>query len=229
MQIQKSGFYLLSDLLKEEKSIQEIHISDGLTVSLLDDTGGEKCIWVWKNVLCDYFGFFHGIPFCQTHILGIWDASHIQVNTIIFSYNNHITSKIIGELRANNITIDMNILSFAGEGGNIKIDGILQVNQGTQGCVGRLEEENIFLWEDASISGFPTLLVATNDVQASHSCKMEKISDESLFYLRSRGIEKENALSLMIESKIVNLFCSLAWLSSDFYEKCKREIFEKIY
>ncbi|MBT3727553.1 hypothetical protein HOG21_08115 [bacterium] len=32
----------------------------------------------------------------------------------------------------------------------------------------------------------PTLLVRSDDVKASHSCKMERISDEKLFYLRSR-------------------------------------------
>jgi hypothetical protein len=31
--------------------------------------------------------------------------------------------------------MNMNVLSFAGENGNIKIDGILQVNQESKGCI----------------------------------------------------------------------------------------------
>jgi Fe-S cluster assembly scaffold protein SufB len=72
-------------------------------------------------------------------------------------------------------------------------------------------------------------LVATNDVQASHACKMEKISDESLFYLRSRGIERENALLMMIESKIMNLYRSLTSSAPELYEKIIQELLTKIH
>jgi Fe-S cluster assembly scaffold protein SufB len=38
----------------------------------------------------------------------------------------------------------------------------------------------------AKIRGIPTLLVASSDVKANHSCAIEKISDSKIFYLRSR-------------------------------------------
>ncbi|MGB2111461.1 MAG: SufD family Fe-S cluster assembly protein [Patescibacteria group bacterium] len=54
--------------------------------------------------------------------------------------------------------------------------------------------------------GFPTLLVRSNDVQAGHGCNIEKISDEKLFYLRSRGVDKQNALTMMVIAYIETIF-----------------------
>lgn len=73
-----------------------------------------------------------------------------------------------------------------------------------------MNEENIFLGSQASISGFPILLVESHDVEASHSCKMEKISDEKLFYLRSRGLDRENALHMILQSYIDKTFAGLS-------------------
>lgn len=53
---------------------------------------------------------------------------------------------------------------------------------------------------------------------------MEKISDESLFYLRSRGIEKETALAMMIESKVVNLYRGLESHAPELYESLLAEV-----
>ena len=57
---------------------------------------------------------------------------------------------------------------------------------------------------------------------------MERISDEKLFYLRSRGIDKEDALSIMIEAKIKSLFLCISMLDNDFYEELIEETLEKI-
>ena len=43
----------------------------------------------------------------------------------------------------------------------------------------------------------PMLRIAENDIKASHGATLGKIPDESLFYLMSRGLTKEEATSLM--------------------------------
>jgi len=57
---------------------------------------------------------------------------------------------------------------------------------------------------------------------------MEKISDEKLFYLRSRGVEKENAMRMMIEAKIKNLYKCLEMYDKEFYDELLDEILKKI-
>jgi Fe-S cluster assembly protein SufD len=65
--------------------------------------------------------------------------------------------------------------------------------------------------------------VRSNDVKAAHGCNIERISDDKLFYMRSRGVPKEDALKLMIGSYFERVFSELRVKKSDFVE----EIFAK--
>lgn len=72
--------------------------------------------------------------------------------------------------------------------------------------------------------GVPTLLVHSDDVKASHACNMEQISDEKLFYLRSRGMTKDDATMLMLESYIAKAFTGLQELDEDLFDSLKSQI-----
>ena len=72
------------------------------------------------------------------------------------------------------------------------------------------------------------LFVGTKDVRASHGCKIEKISDEELFYLRSKWINKQNSIQMMLESYISNLFGCLKMFNQEFYEELIQVINNKI-
>jgi Fe-S cluster assembly scaffold protein SufB len=222
MNITENWFYKTSDL--EETTT----IWDGLVVFLFDDGNVLKNITVWENTRLEYFSFFSEDSIFQKHILLSGKNSYCKVHSLIYSVGNTLDCKITWEVAADESKIDMRVISFAGKDGNVKIDGILQVNQWTKKVWGTLNEENIFLWDSGRISGFPTLLVATNDVQASHSCKMEKISDEKLFYLRSRWVSKEQSLSMMIEAKVVHLFQCLSMIDKEFYDELVERVLEKI-
>lgn len=76
--------------------------------------------------------------------------------------------------------------------------------------------------------GLPTLLVHSNDVKASHACNMERISDDKLFYLRSRGLPREDATVLMLESYIAKIFGDLEENQQELYTTTKQRILERI-
>ena len=44
----------------------------------------------------------------------------------------------------------------------------------------------------------PVDLIENNDVEYSHEAKIGKISDETIFYLMSRGISEEEAIKLIV-------------------------------
>ena len=89
-------------------------------------------------------------------------------------------------------------------------------------------EDNLFLWNKWSIKWIPTLLVESDDVEASHACRIEKISDEKLFYMRTRWIWKENAISMMINAKIFDLFKCLSMINKEFYNEIIENILKEI-
>jgi Fe-S cluster assembly scaffold protein SufB len=203
-------------------------VGDGLVVFIFDDSETVKNIVLWENTRVEYFSFFSQEGIFKKHILISGENSYCKVHSLVFAQENTLDVKIAWEVNADSSKVDMRIISFAGKDGNIKIDGILQVNKGAKQVWGTLDEENIFLWDTGRISGFPTLLVATNEVEASHSCKMEKISDEKLFYLRSRWVPKEQSLSMMIEAKVVHLFQCLSMVDKEFYDSLIERILQKI-
>ena len=76
--------------------------------------------------------------------------------------------------------------------------------------------------------GFPTLLVRSNDVKAGHGCNIEKISDEKLFYLRSRGMQRDDALLMMVQSYIETIFWKLENIQKEYHDELVEKILEEI-
>jgi Fe-S cluster assembly protein SufD len=63
--------------------------------------------------------------------------------------------------------------------------------------------KNLILSDDASAFSKPNLEIFADDVKASHGATFGQISDEEMFYLRSKGILKEKAKQMIIDA-----FCS---------------------
>ena len=230
MEITTSGLYKISECLTGSDS--HILIAPDLKVAIYDDRGWMLKIEVSDNAHLDYFSFFTAEQWYDIHFLKeihlIWDTATAAVNSLNYGEENKINVRVVWESKANEGKLDIKILSFAGANANIKIDGVLTVDAETTWNIWELDEENIFLWETGQISGIPTLFVGTNDMEAGHACRMERISDEKLFYLRSRGVGRENALRIMLEAKIKDLFKDLESFDEAFYNEILELCIEKI-
>lgn len=110
----------------------------------------------------------------------------------------------------------------------IDLDGVVDIVKNVEKVEGYLSEENIFLGSSGKVRGLPTLLVHSDDVKASHGCNMERIPDEKLFYLRSRGLPKEDATVLMLESYIYKIFGELESVDENLYTELKENILERV-
>jgi Fe-S cluster assembly scaffold protein SufB len=51
--------------------------------------------------------------------------------------------------------------------------------------------------------------VASDDVKASHSCKVERVNKDKKFYLESRGLTAKEATRLILEANVKSLFLDL--------------------
>lgn len=57
---------------------------------------------------------------------------------------------------------------------------------------------NVMLSDDATMNTKPQLEIYNDDVKCSHGTTTGKLNDEALFYMRSRGIPKAEALTLLM-------------------------------
>jgi Fe-S cluster assembly protein SufD len=77
-------------------------------------------------------------------------------------------------------------------------DGRIIVRPNAQKTVSRQENRNLLLSETAVVDSKPTLEIHNDDVKCNHGSTIGQLDREALFYLRSRGIDEEEARNLLV-------------------------------
>lgn len=207
---------------------KEIHIADNAKVLMYDEKNILEKVTFWTWASLKYFGYFETAEKFDKHFLINGEDARCEIFSLLSSTWEKITAKINGELAASRAFLNMHIVSFVSDGWLIDLDGIVHITEWIEKVEWYLVEENIFLGATGKVRGLPTLLVHSNDVKASHACNMERISDDKLFYLRSRGLPREDATVLMLESYIAKIFGELQWDNAELFESTKERILERI-
>lgn len=77
-------------------------------------------------------------------------------------------------------------------------NGKVFVNKIAQKTNAYQQNNNILLNEGAKIDSKPQLEIFADDVKCSHGCTVGQLDEDSMFYLRARGISKEAAQGLLL-------------------------------
>jgi len=107
------------------------------------------------------------------------------INTRVTNYGNHS----VGHILQHGVILDRATLTFNGIGHIIK---------GAKGADAQQESRVLMLSESARGDANPILLIDENEVTAGHAASVGRVDPEQMFYLLSRGIEKEEAERLVI-------------------------------
>ncbi len=78
--------------------------------------------------------------------------------------------------------------------------GLIIVRPDAQKTDGRMMSAALLLGDAAEMDNKPELEIFADDVQCAHGATTGAIDDDLMFYLRSRGIPKKEAESLLIQS-----------------------------
>lgn len=217
------GFYISSILNSEI-----IYINPNEDVVIFDNDNTIKQIILLENSKLRYFSDFNKEEEYNKHILLEWENSKCELNSFIFSKSNKVKVTILWEVISSNSEIDMKILSFIWEKWFIDLDWVVKIWKNLKKVKWFLKENNVFLSSTWKIKWIPKLFVASNDVEASHSCSIEKVKDDDIFYLRSRWIEKEKAVNMILRDYLSSNFHSLWSINNKFCSQVIKSIFNKI-
>lgn len=77
-------------------------------------------------------------------------------------------------------------------------NGKIMVRPDAQKTLAYQSNRNILLSPTAVVHTKPQLEIFADDVKCSHGCTSGQLDDESLFYLRARGLDKEQARALLL-------------------------------
>lgn len=202
MEIKESWFYDLSKI-KDKK----IKINTWLKVYFYDNWIFDREVIILDKVELKYYSIVdlestRNISFFQN---GKWWS--LDVSILLLSLNKQKINYNIGTIISNsNLKTDVKILSIVWDDWYINLDWIIEIKEKLSSLDSNLEEENIFLSDSWIILASPQLLVKSNDVKAKHSCKIEKLSEQKKFYIKSRWLSDKEAESLLVYWKIKNLF-----------------------
>jgi Fe-S cluster assembly protein SufD len=77
-------------------------------------------------------------------------------------------------------------------------NGKIFVRKDAQKTDAKQTNKNLILSDEASIDTKPQLEIFANDVKCTHGATVGQLEEEALFYLRSRGLSKEQARDILI-------------------------------
>lgn len=107
------------------------------------------------------------------------------INTRVTNFANHS----VGHILQHGVILDRSTLTFNGIGHIIK---------GAKGADAQQESRVLMLSDSARGDANPILLIDENEVTAGHAASVGRVDPEQMFYLLSRGIQKEEAERLVI-------------------------------
>ncbi|UPA22550.1 SufD family Fe-S cluster assembly protein [Candidatus Peribacteria bacterium] len=87
----------------------------------------------------------------------------------------------------------------AEEKGHAVAKGMIEIGLGGGGTNTYLTQEVLMLDSSAKVDAVPGLEIKTNDVKASHSATVTRLTPEDLFYFASRGVPKAEARAMYIQ------------------------------
>jgi Fe-S cluster assembly protein SufD len=124
---------------------------------------------------------------CETHLNGLYVAEGTQLvdnHTVVFHSKPHCNSNQLYK-------------GIIGGKAHGVFNGKIFVEKDAQKTNAYQSNKNILLSDDASINAKPQLEIFADDVKCTHGATTGQLDDEALFYLRSRGIKKEDASSIL--------------------------------
>ena len=77
-------------------------------------------------------------------------------------------------------------------------DGRIVVRPGAAKTVSRQTNKNLLLSETAVVDSKPTLEILNDDVKCNHGSTIGQLDEEAMFYLRSRGLDADEARGLLV-------------------------------
>lgn len=212
-------------ILIDETSDLELHFDQGGEVLVYDQTHTDalsRKVTISNNTKLRWYGAISGQNIYDLQFITQSGESIVRI-LLLATADEKLTTTIHSTLQSSQTVSNIHILSLVGESGIIELNGIVQIDANISGVKGHILEENIFLGSKGNIRWIPSLLVHSDDVEAWHAARIERVSDEKLYYLRARGIPKDDATVMMIESAVVGLFEGLdEWYREQSLERVKQ-------
>ncbi len=87
--------------------------------------------------------------------------------------------------------------------------GLIKIEKTAPLSSAHLEQRVVLLSKQANCEGQPELEILNNDVKASHAAAIGKLSEDQLFYMESRGIDRQTAKKIILKGFFSSLIAQI--------------------
>ncbi|MCF7803774.1 MAG: Fe-S cluster assembly protein SufD [Candidatus Marinimicrobia bacterium] len=107
--------------------------------------------------------------------------------------------------------------------------GLIKIDRDAQLTEAELENKNLLLDKGARADSIPVLEIEADDVKAGHGATVGRINDDQMYYLRSRGLSKQQAERVIISGFFKDVTKHIGSKSTkDLIDRLIQEKIEKI-
>ncbi len=153
---------------------------------------GATVEWVDGNL-----GSKRTMKYPSVYLLG--EGAHGEVLSIAFAgrgQQQDTGGKIIHA--ASNTSSVITSKSISKDGGVASYRGLLKVQSGLRNVRSRVVCDALILDERSASNTFPYMEIDADDVSVEHEARVSRISEEQLFYLKSRGMDEQEASAMIV-------------------------------
>ena len=126
------------------------------------------------------------------------EHAHAKMNAVyLLGYKEHFDLHTNIEHTMPNGTSEENARGIVGDKARATFNGRIHIHRDAQKTLAELNNRNLLLSRGGQINTKPELEIYADDVQCAHGATVAEISDEALYYLLSRGINKSKALVML--------------------------------
>ena len=92
--------------------------------------------------------------------------------------------------------------SISKDGGRTSYRGLVRVEGDAPGCRSHVQCDALILDDESVSDTYPYMEVGSPDAVIGHEATVSKVADDQLFYLMSRGLSQEQAMSMVVNGFI---------------------------
>ncbi len=145
--------------------------------------------------------------------LDIITADHgadMRHNGVYFTQGNEQLDLFTTDLHESGDTTGDTVWKGAATGeSKASYEGLIEIREGCQNSHTYLQTHSLMLSKHAKVDAIPSLIVKTDDVSASHGGTVGEVDEDQVFYMRTRGINREDAIRILVEGffePVITLF-----------------------
>lgn len=155
-------------------------------------------VFFFKN-RCGDLEFALNCPDADVRVFGLHDATDSTRCTLTIT-QRHRAPRTSSRVLIRSILRDHALFSFR---------GLIRIDATAHASVAHLVNNNLLLSSHAMADTRPQLEILPNDVTCTHAATTGSVSDEQLFFLRSRGLTRARATRLLVKGFTHDVYAML--------------------